>query len=54
MGPLGAVDPLAASSVGLATHFYELPAAFDRGGVRVDIAFEDGRRESAELELALG
>ena len=54
VGPLRPVDPLAASSAGLATHFYELPAGFDRTGVGVEIAFEDGRRQSAELELVHG
>ena len=54
LGRLEPVDPLAASSVGLSTHFYELPPGFDRRFVEVEIVFEGGRRHEGVLSLRSG
>ena len=43
LGPLSPIDAGAASSAGLGTHLYELPANFDQCTIEVHIAFEDGR-----------
>ena len=43
IGLLDPLDPCAESSVGLATHLYELPEGFDEKNIDVRIAFEDGR-----------
>jgi hypothetical protein len=50
LGPLEAIDPLAASSRHLATHLWELPTAFDREHVEVRVIFEDGRVRDGVLE----
>lgn len=50
LGPLVPIDPLAASSHGLATHLWELPAGFDRQQVEVRVVFEDGRVCEGMLE----
>jgi 3',5'-cyclic-AMP phosphodiesterase len=49
VGVLPVIDPHAASSKGLSTHLYELPAGFDRRRVDVHVRFEDGR----SLDLTL-
>ncbi|NKB65580.1 MAG: hypothetical protein GKR89_00840 [Candidatus Latescibacteria bacterium] len=50
LGPLAPIDPLAESTRGLATHLWELPAAFDRAQVEVRVDFEDGRQVKGVLE----
>jgi hypothetical protein len=51
LGQLQPIDPLAASSVGMAAHFFEVPADFDHGDIQGCITFEDGRRHEVALSL---
>ncbi len=49
LGALTAIDPLDESSMGLATHLYELPPQFDCRSLRVRVVFEGGRVHDMEL-----
>ena len=49
VGDLAAIDPNAASSVDLSTHFYALPEGYDRQ--EVEVGFEDGRVYDLVLKL---
>ena len=51
VGDLASIDPNVASSVGLSTHFYELPEGYDRQKVPVEVGFEDGRVYDLVLKL---